>query len=276
MDLGCAWWRWCTIRSALETGLAPERGRGAGGQRAHGAGRHARRGGDQPRHGGSDSPTTASAASRIAVVEPGIDRRRLTAETRAPNATADVELLCVASLVPRKGHAVLLEALARLRHLPWRLTCVGSPDLDPDAAARVLRQRSTSWASPAASRSPARRSGADLDGAYERADAFVLADLLRGLRPGRGRGGGARAAGGVLGHRRRRGAGRRRFRRDRASGRGRGADRGAGASHRRRRCNARSWPAARRPGRPPSGRGRKPRPFSRRRCWSACRGELQR
>jgi glycosyltransferase involved in cell wall biosynthesis len=48
-----------------------------------------------------------------------------------------VRLLCVAALIPRKGHDVLIEALARLRDKPWRLTCVGSVDRDQPTAARV-------------------------------------------------------------------------------------------------------------------------------------------
>jgi glycosyltransferase involved in cell wall biosynthesis len=87
------------------------------------------------------SPATARllgdygvAAARITVAEPGTDRRR-----PAPaRHTSPVQLLAVASLVPRKGHALLLDALTRLRDLPWRLTCVGSLDLDP-ATARAVR-----------------------------------------------------------------------------------------------------------------------------------------
>lgn len=40
-------------------------------------------------------------------------------------------LLCVASLIPRKGHDNLLEALTLLADIPLVLTCVGSPMSDP-------------------------------------------------------------------------------------------------------------------------------------------------
>jgi glycosyltransferase involved in cell wall biosynthesis len=116
---------------------------------------------------------------RIAVVEPGIDPAARSRGTRAADVTADVELLCVASLVPRKGHLLLLEALARLRRLPWRLTCVGSHELDPDAAARVhARVNELGLASRVTFTGAA--IGADLERAYDRADAFVLATFYEG------------------------------------------------------------------------------------------------
>ena len=50
---------------------------------------------------------------RIHVVEPGIDPSPLAAADHEPP-----RLLCIASIVPRKGHLVLIEALAALQALP--------------------------------------------------------------------------------------------------------------------------------------------------------------
>ncbi|HEY6922452.1 MAG TPA: glycosyltransferase family 4 protein [Steroidobacteraceae bacterium] len=50
------------------------------------------------------------------------------------------QLLCVATITPRKGHAVLIEALAGLRHLPWQLVCVGSTERSPHTT-QALRQQ---------------------------------------------------------------------------------------------------------------------------------------
>jgi glycosyltransferase involved in cell wall biosynthesis len=50
-----------------------------------------------------------------------------------------VHLVCVATLIPRKGHDVLFRALANLTDLPWRLTCVGSGDLHPPTTTALLR-----------------------------------------------------------------------------------------------------------------------------------------
>ena len=73
---------------------------------------------------------------RVTVVAPGTDE--------APVATGSTdgvpELLCVATLTLRKDHATLVEALARVAHRPWRLTCIGSDEADP-ATAAALRER---------------------------------------------------------------------------------------------------------------------------------------
>jgi glycosyltransferase involved in cell wall biosynthesis len=71
-------------------------------------------------------------ADRIAVALPGVD----------PAPVAEVgdvlrRLLCVGTLTPRKGHLVLLEALATSRDLDWRLVCAGSVDRDPGTADAV-------------------------------------------------------------------------------------------------------------------------------------------
>jgi glycosyltransferase involved in cell wall biosynthesis len=63
---------------------------------------------------------------RIRIVVPGTDP--------APAAHGSPDgvprLLCVAALVPRKGHDLLLRALAGLADRPWHLTCVGTAERD--------------------------------------------------------------------------------------------------------------------------------------------------
>jgi glycosyltransferase involved in cell wall biosynthesis len=90
-----------------------------------------------------------------------------------------VRLLCVATITPRKGHAVLLEALAELRDRRWHLTCAGSVTRDAKcfAALEHLLER-------LALRARVSFLG-DLDAdalerEYERADLFVLASYLEG------------------------------------------------------------------------------------------------
>lgn len=70
------------------------------------------------------------------VVPPGTDPAPLAEGSGG----VELALLCAASLTPRKGHAVLFRALARLGRLPWRLRCAGSDALDPTTATglRVL------------------------------------------------------------------------------------------------------------------------------------------
>ena len=75
------------------------------------------------------SPSTAQrlsaefavAAERITVALPGTEPR---AAARAAHAEP-LALLAVGAVVRRKGYDVLVEALATLRDLPWRLTIVG-------------------------------------------------------------------------------------------------------------------------------------------------------
>jgi glycosyltransferase involved in cell wall biosynthesis len=62
---------------------------------------------------------------------------------RSPAATGspgpDTRLLCVATLTPRKGHDLLLRALAVLTELPWHLRCVGSLDRDTQWSGEMRR-----------------------------------------------------------------------------------------------------------------------------------------
>ncbi len=119
-------------------------------------------------------------SDRIAVVQPGTPSAPLARGTRgfsdpAPGtALPPVELLCVATLVPRKGHDLLFTALGRLRHLSWHLTCAGSDQLDRGTAAR-LRQQLVDLRIADRVTLAGDLDAAALAAAYDRADLFVLA-----------------------------------------------------------------------------------------------------
>ena len=71
---------------------------------------------------------------KIASVEPGFDRPSTLPPFReGPH----VDILSVGAVVPRKGHAELIEALSGLTVLDWTLTIVGALDRDTDYARRV-------------------------------------------------------------------------------------------------------------------------------------------
>lgn len=72
--------------------------------------------------------------ARVRVARPGTDPA---SPAGGPAPGDPPQLLSVATLVPRKGHDVLVRALARLRHLPWRCVCVGSMERAPAHARRV-------------------------------------------------------------------------------------------------------------------------------------------
>lgn len=70
---------------------------------------------------------------RIRVVPPGVDE----AAPRRSHGSSIQRLLCVGSLVPRKGQDLLVDALAGLDDQPWRLQLVGDPDRDSDFSGRL-------------------------------------------------------------------------------------------------------------------------------------------
>lgn len=128
------------------------------------------------------SPATARmlagydvAAHRIATVLPGTDP----APAAKGSNGGPVRLLCVATLIPRKGHLRLITALADCAGLNWRLDCLGAADRDPkmtaairDAiAAQELDDRITLHGEA---------DKAALAAAYDAADIFVLASALEG------------------------------------------------------------------------------------------------
>jgi glycosyltransferase involved in cell wall biosynthesis len=106
---------------------------------------------------------------RVYVAEPGVDPAGL-----VPGTAAGRSLLCVATVIPGKGHDVLLAALATMTDLRWECLCVGSLDRDP-AFAESLRRRLVADRLGDRVRFPGPRVGADLDRSYASADLVVLA-----------------------------------------------------------------------------------------------------
>ncbi len=72
-------------------------------------------------------------ASRIATVEPGVDRGPLASGSQSTTP----ELLCVATISPRKGYDTLVRALAMLPDRDWHLTVVGSLDRHPPSVEQL-------------------------------------------------------------------------------------------------------------------------------------------
>jgi glycosyltransferase involved in cell wall biosynthesis len=84
---------------------------------------------------------------RIVVVEPGTERAPLARGSASAAAAAGkrssappVRMLCVATLTARKGHDLLLDALAPLTAHAWRLDCVGSAERSPPTASSLRLQ----------------------------------------------------------------------------------------------------------------------------------------
>ena len=75
--------------------------------------------------------------ARLRAVLPGTDSARPAA---GPGPGQPPRLVCVATVIPRKGHDVLLRALERIRAMPWTCTCAGSLDRAPDHSHEVLAQ----------------------------------------------------------------------------------------------------------------------------------------
>lgn len=118
-------------------------------------------------------------ANRITVAEPGVDPAPPARGTRAGDGASPVRILCVATLSPRKGHLVLVDALARLRDLRWELECVGSLTLDAATAAQV-QAHVRDLALDGRITFPGAADRTALDAAYDRADLVVQPSFHEG------------------------------------------------------------------------------------------------
>jgi glycosyltransferase involved in cell wall biosynthesis len=113
---------------------------------------------------------------RLAVAQPGSDPAPAgPISLRVPD--EPVKLLSIGTLTPRKGHDLLIEALARLADLPWTCRIIGSPDRAPTTAAD-LRTRIARHGLE--SRIILGGEASDLSSLYGAADIFVLASRHEG------------------------------------------------------------------------------------------------
>lgn len=139
-----------------------------------------------PMFRGAICPSQCTAASvarygvdpaRIAVAPPGTKKPTQPRVRLQHDRT--LRLLSVATVTPRKGHLVLIEALARVHRTGWQLQCIGSTMRDP---AHVALVRATIAAHGLAARvslddeMPQDALGA----AYDAADLFVLPSFHEG------------------------------------------------------------------------------------------------
>lgn len=115
------------------------------------------------------------ARERIAVVTPGMDDFPRSIGSGGPGCA----ILCVGALVQRKGHDVLLRALARLFDLDWGLTIVGSPSRDP-VHARTLSALAETLGIANRVRFAGELADAELEPLWREADLFALATHWEG------------------------------------------------------------------------------------------------
>ncbi|MHA7878606.1 MAG: glycosyltransferase family 4 protein [Saccharospirillum sp.] len=111
-------------------------------------------------------------AQGITVARPGTDPGPF-----APCTGQPLQLLTVASLTRRKAHDVLINALARLSHLPWQARFVGSDAFDPTWCAELHQQVNHLQLQ---SRIDFVGAIDDLAPEYQRADLFVLPSRYEG------------------------------------------------------------------------------------------------
>jgi glycosyltransferase involved in cell wall biosynthesis len=127
------------------------------------------------------SPQTAAemrayGAEHVEIAPPGIEKPGSFPERRGKG---PVQLVCVGTLTPRKAHLVLIDALAQLLELEWRLVCIGSLDRDVETVAAV-RARLTATGLESRVTLAGEWPPARLAVAYQDSDLFVLPSFHEG------------------------------------------------------------------------------------------------
>jgi glycosyltransferase involved in cell wall biosynthesis len=115
------------------------------------------------------------ALERLSVVEPGTDK----AVTQPRKREGMVCLLSVGAVVPRKGYDVLVAALAKIRHLPWRLVLVGDCTRSATTAQRLHAKIARHGLAERISLRGVVTAD-ELSSLYARADLFVLPSRFEG------------------------------------------------------------------------------------------------
>jgi glycosyltransferase involved in cell wall biosynthesis len=113
--------------------------------------------------------------ARIGVVEPGTDKAPRAAGSGGPGCA----ILAIGTLVPRKGHDVLLRALGGLSDLDWTLTVVGDPRRDP-VHAHGLAALAEALGIASRVSFAGEVDDATLAALWDRADTFALATYWEG------------------------------------------------------------------------------------------------
>ena len=114
-------------------------------------------------------------ARSITAIPPGTDIGQLASGSHK----GIMQLLCVATLTPRKGHDILFEALAKINDRPWHLHCVGSTLRHPDTYRALVNQCAVLGLNDRISFHGELEDTA-LEEHYAYADAFVLASHHEG------------------------------------------------------------------------------------------------
>lgn len=117
----------------------------------------------------------ATPSSKITVAEPGVE----TAPRARGSKTAEVQIVSVGSVTPRKGYDLLVDALATLSDRRWRLKIAGAVDRAPETVAALQSQISARGLSDRIELLGA-ISDDDVSTLYDRADLFVLASHYEG------------------------------------------------------------------------------------------------
>lgn len=112
---------------------------------------------------------------KIHTVLPGVKRT----QTSQGSENQTVHLLCVGSVIERKGHKILLQALNSLKHLDWRLDCYGSTEFDKELFDQIQDIIKTENLSKKVEFHGA-VSDEKLEASYTISDIFVLPSLFEG------------------------------------------------------------------------------------------------